>query len=107
MNKFSIYGLGNDMLNKSAIIGAGKVGESTAQLLSMKELASEIALLDIREGVAAGVALDIHESCALENFDTRLRGDTDARVMEGSSIVVITAGLPRKPGMSRSDILQA
>lgn len=95
------------MIDKITIVGAGSVGESTAQLLAMKELAREIALLDIREGVAAGVALDIQESSPLERFDTQLCGDTDAKVMEGSDLVVITAGLPRKPGMSRSDVLDA
>ena len=92
---------------KVSIVGAGRVGESTAQILAMQQLAREIVLLDVREGVAAGVALDIQESAPLFRFDTRVHGGTDPALMEGSDIVVVTAGLPRKPGMSRSDLLDA
>ena len=95
------------MRPKVAIVGAGRVGESTAQILAMQQLASEIVLLDVREGVAQGVALDIQESAPLFRFDTRLAGGTDPALMEGADIVVVTAGLPRKPGMSRSDLLEA
>lgn len=95
------------MRPKVAIVGAGRVGESTAQILAMQQLAGEIVLLDVREGVAQGVALDIQESAPLFRFDTRLAGGTDPALMEGADIVVVTAGLPRKPGMSRSDLLDA
>jgi malate dehydrogenase len=90
---------------KIAIIGAGRVGESTAQFLAESSLAREIALLDVREGAAAGAALDIQETAPLLGFDTRLVGDTDPGVIAGAELVIITAGLPRKPGMSRSDLL--
>lgn len=90
---------------KIAIIGAGRVGESTAQFLAESSLAREIALLDVREGAAAGAALDIQETAPLLGFDTRLVGDTDPGVIAGAEMVIITAGMPRKPGMSRSDLL--
>jgi len=92
-------------MKKIAIIGAGRVGESTAQFLAKADLAREIALLDVREGAAAGAALDIQETAPLFGFDARLVGSTDPAVIAGAELVVITAGLPRKPGMSRSDVL--
>ncbi|HED16690.1 MAG TPA: malate dehydrogenase [Gammaproteobacteria bacterium] len=92
-------------MNKITIIGAGRVGEATAQLLAIKELAREIVLIDIREGAAAGAALDIQESAALFHFDTSVSGSTDMQLMVDSDLVIITAGVPRKPGMSRSDVL--
>ncbi|TVP84466.1 MAG: malate dehydrogenase [Thioalkalivibrio sp.] len=92
-------------MKKIAIIGAGRVGESTAQFLAQSDLVRELALLDVREGAAAGAALDIQETAPLFGFDTRLTGSTDPGVIAGAELVVITAGLPRKPGMSRSDVL--
>lgn len=92
-------------MKKIAIIGAGRVGESTAQFLAESDLAREIALLDVRAGAAAGAALDIQETAPLFGFDSRLVGDTDPGVIAGAELVIITAGLPRKPGMSRSDVL--
>ncbi len=94
-------------MNKIAIIGTGRVGESAAQLLAKEELCRELVLLDINEGVPQGIALDIQESAPLFGFDTRLSGDTDPAAIEGAELVIITAGLPRKPGMSRSDLLDA
>jgi len=94
-------------MKKITIIGAGRVGESAAQILAYKEHAQEIVLIDIREGVARGTALDIQESATLFGFDSRVTGDENNQAMEGSDIVIITAGLPRKPGMSRSDVLDA
>lgn len=93
-------------MKKIAIIGAGRVGESTAQFLAESDLAREIALLDVREGAAAGAALDIQETAPLFGFDSRLVGDSDPGVIAGAELVIITAGLPRKPGMSRSDVLE-
>ncbi len=92
-------------MKKITIVGVGRVGESTAQILAKEELCREIMLLDINEGMPQGVALDIQESAALLRFDTRVNGDTDATAMEDSDIVIVTAGIPRKPGMSRSDVL--
>jgi malate dehydrogenase len=92
-------------MNKISIVGAGRVGESTAQILAKEELCRELVLLDVEDGVPQGVALDIRQSGSLLRFDTRVRGETDAAAMEGSDLVIITAGFPRKPGMSRSDVL--
>ncbi len=92
-------------MNKITIVGAGRVGESTAQFLAAKNLCSEIVLLDIHKGVAVGTALDIQEVSPLFQFDTRLTGGVDQALMADSELIIITAGLPRKPGMSRSDVL--
>ncbi len=92
-------------MNKITIVGAGRVGEATAQLVAIKELAREIVLIDIREGAAEGAALDIQESAALFHFDTSISGSTELTAMRDSDLVIITAGVPRKPGMSRSDVL--
>lgn len=94
-------------MNKIAIVGAGRVGESTAQLLAKDELAREIVLLDINGEAAAGTALDIQECAPLFGFDTRIRGGSDPALLTGAGIVVVTAGFPRKPGMSRQDVLGA
>lgn len=92
-------------MDKITIVGAGRVGESTAQFIAAKDMCREIALIDIREGAAEGAALDIQEVSPLFEFDTRLHGGSDYALMEGSELVIVTAGLPRKPGMSRSDLL--
>jgi len=92
-------------VNKIAIIGAGRVGESTAQILAKEELCRELVLLDIHEGMPQGVALDIQESASLLRFDTRVTGATDPSAIAGADIIIVTAGIPRKPGMSRSDVL--
>ncbi len=94
-------------MKKITIVGAGRVGESTAQILAKEELCRELVLLDVQDGVPQGVALDIQQSGSLLRFDTRVRGDTDPGAMAGSDLVIITAGYPRKPGMSRSDVLEA
>ncbi|MCF6336901.1 MAG: malate dehydrogenase [Gammaproteobacteria bacterium] len=93
-------------MNKIAIIGAGRVGESTAQILAKEELCRELVLLDIHEGMPQGVALDIQESASLLRFDTRVTGATDPAAIAGADIIIVTAGIPRKPGMSRSDVLE-
>ena len=92
-------------MKKITIVGAGRVGESTAHNLAKHEICSEILLIDIKEGVPQGTALDIQESAPIYNFDTKLAGSNDLKDMAGSEMVVITAGVPRKPGMSRSDVL--
>jgi len=94
-------------MNKITIVGAGRVGESTAQFLAAKNLCREIILLDIREGAAKGAALDVQEVSPLFCYDTRLTGGVDHSLMAGSEIIIVTAGLPRKPGMSRSDVLSS
>ncbi|VAW56698.1 Malate dehydrogenase [hydrothermal vent metagenome] len=93
-------------MNKITVVGAGRVGESTAQFIASKDLCREIVLIDIREGAAEGAALDIQEDAPLFRFDTRLTGGSDYALMADSDLVIITAGVPRKPGMSRSDVLE-
>jgi malate dehydrogenase len=92
-------------MNKITIVGAGRVGESTAQFIAAKKLCSEIVMLDINEGAAKGAALDIQEVSPLFQYDTRLIGGVDHALMADSGLIIITAGLPRKPGMSRTDVL--
>src|SRR5512147_230107 len=93
-------------MKKIAIIGAGRVGESAAHNLAKAELCREVVLIDIKEGVPQGTALDIQESAPIFDFDTKLSGSNDLQSMAGADMVVITAGIPRKPGMSRSDVLE-
>jgi len=92
-------------MNKISIIGAGRVGETAACIIAQQEMCSEVVLLDIREGAAAGAALDISQSASYFGFDTRVTGGNDPALLKGSELIVITAGSPRKPGMSRSDVL--
>ncbi len=92
-------------MNKITIIGAGRVGESTAQFLAQRSLCKVLALVDVKEGAAAGAALDIQEAAPLFGYDTRVIGSTNPEVMADSGLVIITAGIPRKPGMSRSDVV--
>ncbi|MCR4301283.1 MAG: malate dehydrogenase, partial [Sulfuricaulis sp.] len=92
-------------MKKITIVGAGRVGESTAHNLAQHEICREVMLIDIKEGMPQGAALDIQESSPIYNFDTKLHGSNDLKDMAGSELVVVTAGVPRKPGMSRSDVL--
>lgn len=92
-------------MNKVTIVGAGRVGESTAQFMAEKDMCREIALLDINKGAAEGAALDIQEVAPLFNYDTRLYGGDDGSLLTDSDLIIVTAGLPRKPGMSREDLL--
>ena len=92
-------------MDKITIIGAGRVGESTAQILAQRRLCKILALVDVKEGAAAGAALDIQEAAPLFGYDTRVIGSTKPEIMADSGLVIITAGIPRKPGMSRSDVL--
>jgi len=94
-------------MQKISIIGAGRVGETTAQILAQQELSRAVALYDIRADVPAGVALDAAQTSAYFGSDSLLTGSHDPQILADSDIVVITAGLPRKPGMSRSDVLEA
>ena len=94
-------------MKKITVIGAGNVGATTAQRLAEKELAEEIVLLDVVEGIPQGKALDMLESGPVESFDTYIKGTNDYNDTKNSDIIVITAGLARKPGMSRDDLLIA
>ena len=89
-----------------AVIGAGQVGSTTAHLLALKGLA-HVTLIDIVDGLAAGKALDLAESAPLEGFAVSVKGTTDFDALAGSRLIIITAGLARKPGMSRDDLLVA
>jgi malate dehydrogenase len=93
-------------MSKITVIGAGNVGATCADLIVSRELADEVVLIDIKDGLAEGKALDIMQTSALREFNTRLTGVTnDYSVSENSDIVVITSGVPRKPGMSREDLI--
>ncbi len=89
---------------KISIIGAGAVGATTAHWAAAKEL-GDIVLVDVMEGIPQGKALDLAEAGPIGGYDFQLTGSNDYEVSQGSDIVVITAGLPRKPGMSRDDLL--
>src|SRR5208337_1361298 len=93
-------------MSKITVIGAGNVGATCANLLAQNELASELVLLDIKEGVAEGKALDMMQTSALLGFESRIIGVTgDYSKTENSDVVIITSGLPRKPGMTREDLI--
>ncbi|MFT4754218.1 MAG: malate dehydrogenase [Salibacteraceae bacterium] len=91
---------------KVTVVGAGNVGATCANVLAHNEVANEIILLDIKDGVAEGKALDIWETSPINMYDSRTIGVTnDYEATAGSEVVVITSGLPRKPGMSRDDLI--
>lgn len=91
---------------KVTVVGAGNVGATCADVLAYKEIANEIVLLDIKEGVAEGKSLDIWQKAPIDLYDSRTVGSTnDYAATAGSDVVVITSGLPRKPGMSRDDLI--
>jgi malate dehydrogenase len=93
-------------VSKVSVVGAGFYGSTTAQRLAEYDVFDTVALVDIIEGKPQGIALDINQSRPIEGFETELLGSNDYEVTAGSDIVVITAGLPRKPGMSRMDLLE-
>lgn len=93
-------------MSKVTIIGAGQTGATTAHWLAEREIA-DLVLIDIVEGMPAGKALDLQEAMPVIGSDIRVVGSNDYGASEGSDIVVVTAGLPRKPGMSRDDLLEA
>ena len=90
---------------KISVVGAGNVGATTAQRLAERELAQEVVLVDVVDGLPQGKALDMYESAPVLGFDTQLTGSNGYDETAGSDIAVITAGLARKPGMSRDDLL--
>jgi malate dehydrogenase len=91
---------------KITVVGAGHVGATCSQLLAQKELAREVVLVDIVEGVPQGKGLDQWESAPIEGFDTRVRGANDYESSADADIVIVTAGIARRPGMSRDDLLR-
>ena len=93
-------------MSKITIIGAGNVGATCADVIIRRELASEVVMIDIKPGFAEGKALDITQTAALHEFDTRVIGVTnDYSQSAGSDVVVITSGIPRKPGMTREELI--
>lgn len=92
---------------KVTVVGAGNVGATCADVLAYREIANEVVLVDIKEGFAEGKALDIWQKSPINLYDTRTVGSTnDYSKTAGSDVVVITSGLPRKPGMSRDDLIK-
>ena len=89
---------------KIALVGAGQIGGTLALLAGLKEL-GDIVLVDVVEGVPQGKALDLAETAPIEDFDARLTGSNDYAALAGADVVIVTAGLPRKPGMSRDDLI--
>ena len=93
-------------MKKVTVVGAGKYGSMTALRIAEYDIAQEVIMTDIVEGLPQGLALDINQSRFVEQFNTKLIGTNEYKDTEGSDVVVITAGLPRKPGMSRMDLLE-
>ncbi|WP_339923778.1 malate dehydrogenase [uncultured Cyclobacterium sp.] len=94
-------------MTKVTVVGAGNVGATCADVLAYREIAEEIVLVDIKEGVAEGKALDIWQKAPINAYDSRTIGSTnDYTKTAGSDVVVITSGLPRKPGMTRDDLIE-
>src|SRR5688500_12139155 len=90
---------------KIALIGAGQIGGTLAHLIGLKEL-GDVVLFDIQEGIPDGKALDIAESAPVDGFDMRYAGAQSYETIKGADVVIVTAGIPRKPGMSRDDLLE-
>lgn len=91
---------------KITVVGAGAVGASCAEYIAIKNFASEVVLLDIKEGFAEGKAMDLMQTASLNGFDTKITGVTnDYEATNGSDICVITSGIPRKPGMTREELI--
>lgn len=93
------------MVNKITVVGAGNVGATTAQRVAEKELARTVVMVDVAEGIPQGKGLDQLQSGPIEGFDSRIIGSNGYEESAGSDIVIITAGIARKPGMSRDDLL--
>jgi malate dehydrogenase len=93
-------------MSKITVVGAGNVGATCANVIAQKELASELVVLDVKEGVSEGKAMDMMQTAALLEFDTRITGVTsDYAATAGSDLAIITSGVPRKPGMTREELI--
>lgn len=91
---------------KVTVVGAGAVGASCAEYIAMKNFAAEVVLVDIKEGFAEGKAMDLMQTASLNGFDTKITGSTsDYSKTAGSAVAVITSGIPRKPGMTREELI--
>ena len=92
-------------MSKISLIGAGQIGGTLAHLIGLKELANEVVLFDVASGIAKGKALDIAQSSSVDGFNVKLSGTDNYEDIKDSDVIIITAGVPRKPGMSRDDLL--
>ena len=92
-------------MRKISLIGAGQIGGTLAHLIGLKELASEVVMFDVASGVAKGKALDIAQSSSVDGFNVNFTGTDNYEDIKNSDVIIITAGVPRKPGMSRDDLL--
>ena len=92
-------------MKKISLIGAGQIGGTLAHLIGLKELANEVVLFDIASGIAKGKSLDIAQSSSVDGFNVKLFGTDDYKDIKNSDVIIVTAGVPRKPGMSRDDLL--
>ena len=92
-------------MKKISLIGAGQIGGTLAHLIGTKDLVDEVVLFDVASGVAKGKALDIAQSSSVDGFNVKFSGTDDYKDIKDSDVVIITAGVPRKPGMSRDDLL--
>ena len=92
-------------MTKISLIGAGQIGGTLAHLIGIKELVNEVVLFDVASGIAKGKALDIAQSSSVDGFNVKLSGTDDYKDIKDSDVIIITAGVPRKPGMSRDDLL--
>ena len=93
------------MKKKISLIGAGQIGGTLAHLIGTKELVDEVVLFDVASGIAKGKALDIAQSSSVDGFNVKFSGTDDYKDIKDSDVIIITAGVPRKPGMSRDDLL--
>ena len=92
-------------MTKISLIGAGQIGGTLAHLIGTKELVNEVVLFDVASGIAKGKALDIAQSSSVDGFNVKFSGTDNYESIRGSNVIIITAGVPRKPGMSRDDLL--
>ncbi len=92
-------------MSKISLIGAGQIGGTLAHLIGLKELVDKVVLFDVASGVAKGKGLDIAQSSSIDGFNVKFSGTDDYEDIKGSDVIIITAGVPRKPGMSRDDLL--
>jgi len=92
-------------MSKISLIGAGQIGGTLAHLIGIKELVKEVVLFDVASGIAKGKALDIAQSSSVDGFNVKLSGTDNYEDIKDSDVIIITAGVPRKPGMSRDDLL--
>ena len=92
-------------MSKISLIGAGQIGGTLAHLIGIKELVNEVVLFDVASGIAKGKALDIAQSSSVDGFNVKLSGTDNYENIKNSDVIIITAGVPRKPGMSRDDLL--